>query len=456
MLNGRINMTNLIEHNANDLNKELMWFSEILDTRINLHLGNVVKHANITGITPPDFSKSKSMYANFSRYYKLSFAERILLMLSIIPHIRPALLDAFYQHKNENGRGFTEFGGLQGKQHGGFLPTGETFLFIISGSNLQRRFSLYPIFNADHFFAKHNIIKLDHAPDGEPVYSGAIRLSQDMLEYFTVGQLQKPDLSSRFPAKLITTRLEWNDLILPKNTLNQIEEIKTWLAHEHTLMKDWGFEKKFRKGFRCMFYGPPGTGKSLTACLLGKHINRDVYRIDLSLVVSKYIGETEKNLSKVFNQAENKNWILFFDEADALFGKRTKVSDAHDRYANQEVSYLLQRIEDFDGIILLASNMKENMDESFTRRFESIIHFPLPRPKERQKLWKNGFSDQSKLDSKVDIKEIAEDYEMAGGSIMNAIRYSSLMALKNNTNVLSKEYILDGIRKEHEKEGRSM
>jgi len=131
--------------------------------------------------------------------------------------------------------------------------------------------------------------------------------------------------------------------------MEEVEEIKAWIEHRQTLMRDWGLEKQIKPGFRSLFYGPPGTGKTFTASLLGKSTGLDVYRIDLSLVVSKYIGETEKNLSTVFDQAERNDWILFFDEADALFGKRTQVSSSHDRYANQEVAYLLQRVEDFCG-----------------------------------------------------------------------------------------------------------
>jgi SpoVK/Ycf46/Vps4 family AAA+-type ATPase len=194
----------------------------------------------------------------------------------------------------------------------------------------------------------------------------------------------------------------------------------------------------------------------MTACLLGKDTGRDVYRIDLSLVVSKYIGETEKNLSNIFDQAENKQWILFFDEADALFGKRTSVSDAHDRYANQEVSYLLQRIEDYAGLVLLASNQKENMDEAFTRRFDNIINFSLPRPDQRLRIWEQAFAEKSSLAEDVSLKEIAKGYELSGGAIMNAVGYASLMTLKKNSNEISKADLMAGVKKEYQKEGRTI
>src|SRR5699024_10733916 len=153
------------------------------------------------------------------------------------------------------------------------------------------------------------------------------------------------------------------------------------------------------------------------------------YRIDLSLTVSKYIGETEKNLARIFDWASDKQWILFFDEADALFGKRTEISSAHDRYANQEVSYLLQRMEDYPGMVILATNLKSNIDEAFTRRFQSVIYFPVPGKEERFELWKNAFPKQITLHDSVDLEQLADQYELTGASIMNVVRYCSLMAL---------------------------
>jgi SpoVK/Ycf46/Vps4 family AAA+-type ATPase len=174
------------------------------------------------------------------------------------------------------------------------------------------------------------------------------------------------------------------------------------------------------------------------------------------MVISKYIGETEKNLEKVFKKAENKNWILFFDEADALFGKRTNISDAHDRYANQEVAYLLQRLEDYAGLVILASNMRNNVDEAFTRRLQSIIHFPKPQARERLRLWQGAFSSVSKPPSQEEVERIAQQYELSGGSIMNVVQFASLKALSREENILRIEDIIQGIRKEFRKEGKTI
>ena len=180
-------------------------------------------------------------------------------------------------------------------------------------------------------------------------------------------------LDINFLPKKIETKLTWQNLLINKRGYCQIKELEGWLNDSNSLLDNIEFKSK--KSRLVLFYGPPGTGKTLTATLLGKYTNRDVYRIDLSFVVSKYIGETEKNLEKVFKKGENKNWILFFDEADALFGKRKEVQDAHDRHANQVGSYLLQLINNHSGLVILSTTLIENVDKESIRRFETIIEF---------------------------------------------------------------------------------
>ena len=172
------------------------------------------------------------------------------------------------------------------------------------------------------------------------------------------------------------------------------------------------------------------------------------------MIVSKYIGETEKNLAGVFDMAENKNWILFFDEADALFGKRTQTKDSHDRYANQEISFLLQRIEDFPGVAILASNLKSNLDDAFSRRFQSFVYFPMPEPPDRLRLWEQAFEGLP-VDSKVDFEKLANDHELAGGAIINVLRYAAVWLKHRNLKTITHRMILDGIRKELAKEGKT-
>jgi SpoVK/Ycf46/Vps4 family AAA+-type ATPase len=307
-------------------------------------------------------------------------------------------------------------------------------------------------FSSDHFFAKENILHLEGLQDGEPRMSGKIVLQSDYVELFTTGIVSRPSFGPDFPAKNIQTKMDWDDLILNPKTQQQIQDIKIWLDHNDAFMNDWGMDKKIKAGYRALFHGPPGTGKTLTASLLGKQFNKDVYRIDLSQVVSKYIGETEKNLEKVFNKAEHKDWILFFDEADALFGKRSSVQNAHDKYANQEVSYLLQRVEDFPGLIILASNYKSNIDQAFVRRFNSIIHFPIPSAAERNKIWKTSLPLKASLADDVDLTSIANHYELSGSSIVSVIHYASLQTISRNSMIIQKKDIVEGIKREYEKE----
>lgn len=446
----------IISANARDIEQELTWLREILKSRSLLNARKECEYSDVYEISPPQFNGSYSGFSSFIKKHELGYEERFLLILSLAPHIKPELLDMFLV-KNENIQQiYTEFGGKKGKQFTGFIPTGETAMFILTGNDLQRRFSIQRCFDGSHVFAKEGILWLEELEKGEPYLSGALMLSKEVLELFTLGENRKPGFSAEFPAKLLTTKMEWEDLVLNNNILKQLQDIETWIIHNPTLMNDWQMDKTLKPGYKTLFYGPPGTGKTLSAALIGKKTNRDVYRIDLSQMVSKYIGETEKNLAKVFDRAENKNWILFFDEADSLFGNRTSTHDAHDRYANQQVSYLLQRIEDFNGLVILATNMKGNIDEAFMRRFQSNIHFPMPDADKRLQLWQNGFSKEAILNEEINLKAIAAKYELSGGTIINVIQHCSLKALARDSNEIILQDILEGIKREYHKNRRTL
>src|SRR5690606_2133124 len=253
------------------------------------------------------------------------------------------------------------------------LPTGETAQFILAGTDIAARLQVQELFREEHFFFKQGILWLEAMKEGEPMMSGRIILAQEWVDKILFGKESATRFGIDFPAKQILTNMIWDDVVLHPRTLQQVNDISVWLEHHHKLMEDENLKRKIKPGYRVLFYGPSGTGKTLTAALLGKQFEKEVYRIDLSQIVSKYIGETEKNLEGVFKKAETKNWILFFDEADALFGKRTNVQSAHDKYANQEVSYLLQRVEDYDGLLILASNFKNNLrSEEHTSVLKSL------------------------------------------------------------------------------------
>jgi hypothetical protein len=282
---------------------------------------------------------------------------------------------------------------------------------------------------------------------------GRLIMASDHMHQLTTGSHTSPQFSISFPARKIAPFKQpdplpeyhieppcLEDLVIPAELREQINELISWLKHKDELTLR--MRGKIKKGYRTLFYGPPGTGKTFTAEILGNELQRDVYKIDLSMVVSKYIGETEKNLELLFSRAEDTGWILFFDEADALFGKRTNVRDAHDKYANQEVSYLLQRIEDYDGLVILASNMKNNIDDAFIRRFNSILHFPFPDAEQRALIWQKSFPPGTLfMETLKEVKDSAgpvsfnlpeavKKYELAGGSIMNVIHYAGVKAIE--------------------------
>ncbi len=443
--------------NAQTLEHEIDWFNQVLQTRIELYFEQGSKYQDVRDLRPPELENDQSEYARLVKQYQMTFNERIVLILAMIPHIRPNVLDLLFSRNQNLDRGYAEFGGWNGKQHGGFLPTGETAAFILAGNDLPQRFQVIQLFENDHFFAQSAFLRVERQSKSEPFLSGALILAPDVLSRCTSGISHKPDYSISFPAKLITTQLSWDDLVLAPSVLEEIAIIKTWMEKSSHIMQHWGLERTIKPGYRSLFYGPPGTGKTLTATLIGNELGVDVYRIDLSMVVSKYIGETEKNLANVFDQAQHKNWILFFDEADALFGKRTQASSSNDRHANQEISYLLQRVEDYPGIVILATNLKANIDEAFARRFQSLVYFPLPDVMLRQRLWENTLKGKTgNLANGVDLAQLAGEYELSGGAIANVVRYGAINALQMDRDNINREDLVKGVTRELRKEGKTV
>jgi AAA+ superfamily predicted ATPase len=395
-----------------------------------------------------------SPLSSFLLHYKLTKEEVILLASALVPHIIPGFFDKIIQKFLPNGGDFPEFGGVKLDQHRGMIPTGETVLFILAGMDIQERLKYLPILSQTNPLIKHRIISLEAVKTGEPRMSGKLVMDPEYVEVLTTGKISLPTLSINFPAEHLQSDMTWEDLVLPDQVWNQVRELQIWLKHKETIQSEWDLGGKIKPGYRALFYGPPGTGKTLTATLLAKYTGKEVFRIDLSMVVSKYIGETEKNLATLFDKAENKDWILFFDEADAIFGKRTGVRDAHDKYANQEVSYLLQRIESYNGLVILASNFRNNIDTAFIRRFNAIIYFPPPKAEDRLALWEKSLPSQFKLSKENGLREIAEKYELTGSHIINIVQYLSLTALESRDFVLTKELMIKGIKREMEKEGK--
>ncbi|PLX14919.1 MAG: AAA family ATPase [Salinivirgaceae bacterium] len=444
----------MIDLNAKTIENEIQWFTQVLEKRFNIYFEKERDSDTVLDCEPPNLKENKSIYASIVKDNDLGFYDRIAIIITLIPIMRPQVLDAFFVKNSLYDRAFSEFGGVKGSTFNGFIPTGETLAFILAGTSIEERIKVIQMFEPDHPFSKLGILKLEEVKDGEPMLSGPLILTDEFVDLFTIGTARKPSFSSNFPAKLVTTKLDWDDLIIDQFIEDEIKDIITWIHNSDQILNQWKVGRKIKPGFRSLFYGPPGTGKTFTASLMGKSTGLDVYKIDLSMIVSKYVGETEKNLARVFDMAENKNWILFFDEADALFGKRSNTQSSQERYANQEVAYLLQRTEDFPGVVILASNLKGNMDEAFTRRFQSVIYFPIPKPGQRERIWRNTFDGDLVLDPQIDFKSIAQQYEIAGGGIINVLKYCTIKASERKSKDVFLHDIMEGIKRELIKEGK--
>jgi SpoVK/Ycf46/Vps4 family AAA+-type ATPase len=256
-------------------------------------------------------------------------------------------------------------------------------------------------------------------------------------------------------AQRIPIGFSWSDLVLPKDTHDAVREVVRFARHRAFLLEDWGFSAKlpYGRGVSAIMAGPPGTGKTMVAQLLAKELGYDLYRIDLSQVVNKYIGETEKNLAKIFDEAETSHAVLFFDEADSLFAKRTDVKSSNDRYANLEVNYLLQRMETFDGVTLLATNLEQGLDDAFKRRVRFSILFELPEEAERKKLWISMFPPKVPLAPNIDWDLMAKRFEMAGGYIKKAALRAALTAAESRRPITMAD-LVEAARQEYREMGR--
>lgn len=256
-------------------------------------------------------------------------------------------------------------------------------------------------------------------------------------------------------ARKIETPFSWSDIVLPDNQLVQLKEIASHAKRAQVVFESWGYARNFSygRGIAALFEGQSGTGKTMAASIIGRVLGLDVYQIDLSCVVSKYIGETEKNLSRIFAEAQDSSAVLFFDEADALFGKRSEVKDAHDRYANIETAYLLQRMEEYSGIVILATNMKQNLDQAFVRRMRFIIHFPFPTDDDRERIWQKVFPPDAPLGDDINFRWLSRKLKIAGGNIKNISLRAAFLALESN-GVIGMECLVEAAKRESEKIGK--
>ncbi|BDD06445.1 ATP-binding protein [Aureibacter tunicatorum] len=385
--------------------------------------------------------------------FELTFSERLVLALTLAQYVAPEIYQKLIVEKNMKQS--LVIGGVNfHHSYQGFIPTIETAIYLLShcdeGGHVKFsiKLKMLKLFDANSTLINKNIIQLESGEGTLPYTASALKVNPFVLNKILWNESYIPALSSSFPAEKISTHQDWDDMVVNRKTEKQLEEILSWVNQRNAMRSVPAVARKVLPGYRALFYGPSGTGKTLASTLIGKLTGMEVYRVDLSKLVSKYIGETEKNLKQVFDIAEQHEWILFFDEGDAIFGKRSETSSSNDRYANQEVSYLLQRVERFPGTVIVATNFKTNLDKAFLRRFQTLVHFPSPSEETRKMLWERVFNDEIPKDGEFDFKFFAKNFELTGANIVNVLQQAMVLGFEENEGLIGKPQLTRALTRE--------
>ena len=330
--------------------------------------------------------------------------------------------------------------------------TGEVARSLVARS-FRGRLDATVMLSAGGRLRAQGLLSLDPADD----LVGALRPDPALVSWVLGLPPVVRTATADFPAGPLTTVHTLADVVLPASARARVDDLAARIAHRDVVVDEWGFGAHHDNaaGLIALFHGPPGTGKTMTAAALAASAGLPAYAIDLSALVSKYIGETEKALAKVFDRAARERCLLVFDEADAVFGTRTEVGDAHDRYANQEVSYLLSRVERHPGVVILTSNLVANIDPAFQRRIHVVVEFPVPGPGERERLWAAVAPAQLPMDHAIDLTALARRYPLTGAQIRDATLEAAYLAASNGR-VVTTEHLLTGIRRQFDKAGKTV
>lgn len=427
---------------------DINWLKSFIKNRLEFYFKGEPFVANTSELydQQKNTSEEADKYQKICSELKFNIEEKLILLICLAPHVKPEIFDFLRISNSEIKSKFSEFGGKFSENPVGFTPTIQTIFFLVYGGDIEKLPTLFSLLDESNPLIKENILKVN-TNSSDIFLNHTVTISEEIEQkvIFKKGNYS-PRFNTKFPAKKLTRDITLDQLILSETIKNEIDLIEKWLqVSQNQEAEDLG-------GFKTLFYGPPGTGKSVTASALGIKYNIDVYRIDSSQLVSKYIGETEQNLKNLFDIASNKNWILFFDEADSLFSKRTEVNTSNDRFANQQTNYLLQLVEDYNGLVVLATNNKPNMDKAFVRRFSSMIFFGVPNNLERKNLWES-YLPKTNTDQ-IDLSAISMKYQFTGGTIKSACDYLKLKffddPLKIQTNDLE-----EACKRELKKYGKS-
>ncbi|MCU0433083.1 MAG: ATP-binding protein [Bacteroidia bacterium] len=411
--------------------------------------------ANWEQLPPPDLRDGKGPYAALVNALELGAEERLLLILTLARQMSKHSLKVLTDILMTQAEYHDEIGCYFVTPNRSLVFTLNTVLTLIAGNHAGRRGMAFTKLVQESKLVREQILEFE-TPTNFSIQFGegekAPVLAKEYVTFLLSGKPPRPDFGENFPAKLVSTNLDWHHLVVQKATRDEINWVVQWISHGRPFTERVG--SRAISSFPVLFFGPPGTGKTLAAKLIGKQFGKMVFRIDLSMMVSKYIGETEKNLARLFDRAQGKDWILFFDEADSLFSKRTQVNDSHDKWANLETSYLLQRIEEYDGLCILATNLRDNIDAAMLRRFQYTIHFPRPTEELREQLWKSLLPNGYEFDQ-LDFRKLCVQ-DLTGANISNVLNHACLAAEAEGRTVLKNSEIVQFMALELMKESRTL
>ena len=379
----------------------------------------------------------ESWYARFVEEHQLGPDERLVLILALAPEIDPGLLDSLLS------KGDSRLGGVCGVRHRGFLPTIQTALFLLAGGDIGRNLAARRIFDPAGRILSRNIITPGTIAPGEPYTSMVVSVRPGVSSYLCTGR-QRAMVVEDFPARRLRSQLTWDELVLPPHLFTELGIIRDWLEHCRELRAKFKYS---RPGFKALFYGPSGTGKTLTATLIGQDMGLPVYHLDLARTISKDLAATEKNLESMLSQAERQNGILFFDETDIMLGKSGDNRRSSDSYISQGIASLLSRLDSYDGLVILADSVEDNLNRVMNFRFSTRLYFPQPDAMGRVRLWRNILGDLFQLPEDFGLSELAE-YNLSGGEIVNIVQYLTLMAIKKNDFDLNRETIVKAVERQ--------
>ncbi|MEO5644791.1 MAG: ATP-binding protein [Bacteroidia bacterium] len=425
-----------LRRNVEAINEDINVIRHLFNQRLTATGNTLIQ----IGLPAPD--PEHGPYAKLC--HGLSAAERILLLFTLLPHYAPEILRELVEPVQQ-GLIITNphLGGYVKRTSQQFIPTLQTILFVCAGTNKADQQLAYRELVLEGSLLKKQIVTLRSFENSEPVISDKELipdLAEEYVHYILQGRQPRPDFGKNFPAKILVTEKNWDQLVLNTPTRTGINLLIDWVENG----VDFSEQTKgyFNPGYPALFYGPPGTGKSLSAALIGKHCGLNVFRVDASRIVSKYIGETEKNLVALFermkleNDRESKKPILFFDEADVLFSKRTEVKDAKDKWANMETSVLLPLIEEYGGLVIVATNLEYNLDPAMDRRFQLKIKFPALAYNERVMVWEKGLPPAYSYPTSGSAQELAR-YKLSPASIINVLKGGCMQAHKRGSTIVT-------------------